>query len=96
MKLADLFYRNERQWFWVREMLHFLGGLLIGLGADLLVHFTGWWGVIILVFIILQDIILLKEIWEYWRGVQSLFKTYCDMAMWILGYAVAAWPMFLT
>ena len=83
----DRVWRSEKQWFVIREVFHFMGGIGIGLLTHL---FEGWWWTWIL-FGILAGGIIVKEIFED-RVSQGRWKTVGDCSAWVLGFWVAAWP----
>lgn len=74
-------------YFWMRQVFHFLGGALVGLGAyGLSFLWPYMWAV---AGGILLTVILAKEVFEN-RSGQVWYKTPIDVAAWFCGF----WLMF--
>ena len=83
-------YRNERQYFWLRQSLHFFGGVIVGILSN---FFYGFW-VTYAFFGALMGVIIWKEIRED-KVSQPRYKTVTDCISWALGFWIVAWTKFV-
>jgi hypothetical protein len=84
-------YRSEGQWFWTRELLHFMGGLAIGILCTAFRSHSVAAGFAVAVLIG----IMVKEVLETVVGTQRKRKATIDFLAWAAGMSVGIVPRFM-